>query len=299
MGELQERITSTERGSVTSVQAIYVPADDLTDPAPASVFAHLNATTTLSRSISEKGIYPAVDPLDSTSTILKPGVVGEEHYRTATEVQEVLQRYKELQDIIAILGMDELSDEDKLTVARARKLQRFLSQPFTVAEQFTGRSGEYVPVGGDGARLPRDPRRRATTTSSEVPSSMKGRHRPESTTENAGKAAAAAKVFAMAAEHMVGVEVLTPEGEVFNAARRGRPRPAPRIGELLGHPRQPRAAARWRWRRLEAAPARQRLDETRRYAQATTAGCRWCLGSHAQAAGRGGACPRATSMSGR
>src|SRR3954447_395571 len=146
MGELQERITSTERGSVTSVQAIYVPPDDLTHPAPASVFAHLNATTTLSRSISEKGIYPAVDPLDSTSTILKPGVVGEEHYRTATDVQEVLQRYKELQDIIAILGIDELSDEDKQTVTRARKIERFLSQPFFVAEQFTGRGGEFVPV---------------------------------------------------------------------------------------------------------------------------------------------------------
>jgi F-type H+-transporting ATPase subunit beta len=146
MGGLQERITSTERGSVTSVQAVYVPADDLTDPAPASVFAHLNATTVLSRAISEKGIYPAVDPLDSTSTILKPDVVGDEHYRTATEVQEVLQRYKELQDIIAILGIDELSDEDKLTVSRARKIERFLSQPFFVAEQFTGRSGEYVAV---------------------------------------------------------------------------------------------------------------------------------------------------------
>ncbi len=146
MGGLQERITSTARGSVTSIQAVYVPADDLTDPAPASVFAHLNATTTLSRSISEKGIYPAVDPLDSTSTILKPEVVGDEHYRTATEVQEVLQRYRELQDIIAILGIDELSDEDKQTVARARKIERFLSQPFFVAEQFTGREGEYVPV---------------------------------------------------------------------------------------------------------------------------------------------------------
>jgi F-type H+-transporting ATPase subunit beta len=146
MGGLQERITSTERGSVTSVQAVYVPADDLTDPAPASVFAHLNATTTLSRSISEKGIYPAVDPLDSTSTILKPDIVGEEHYRTATDVQRVLQRYKELQDIIAILGIDELSDEDRQTVSRARKIERFLSQPFFVAEQFTGRGGEYVPV---------------------------------------------------------------------------------------------------------------------------------------------------------
>ena len=146
MGGLQERITSTDRGSVTSIQAVYVPADDYTDPAPASVFAHLNATTALSRSISEKGIYPAVDPLDSTSTILKPDVVGEEHYRTATEVQEVLQRYKELQDIIAILGIDELSDEDRQTVSRARKIERFLSQPFFVAEQFTGRTGEYVPV---------------------------------------------------------------------------------------------------------------------------------------------------------
>jgi F-type H+-transporting ATPase subunit beta len=146
MGQLQERITSTSRGSVTSVQAIFVPADDLTDPAPASVFAHLNATTVLSRAISEKGIYPAVDPLDSTSTILKPDILGEEHYQTATQVQEVLQRYKELQDIIAILGIDELSDEDKLTVNRARKMERFLSQPFFVAEAFTGREGEYVPV---------------------------------------------------------------------------------------------------------------------------------------------------------
>jgi F-type H+-transporting ATPase subunit beta len=147
MGQLQERITSTSRGSVTSVQAIFVPADDLTDPAPASVFAHLNATTVLSRGISEKGIYPAVDPLDSTSTILKADILGEEHFETATRAQEVLQRYKELQDIIAILGIDELSDEDKLTVNRARKIERFLSQPFFVAEEFTGRSGEYVPVG--------------------------------------------------------------------------------------------------------------------------------------------------------
>jgi F-type H+-transporting ATPase subunit beta len=146
MGELQERITSTSQGSVTSIQAVYVPADDLTDPAPASVFAHLNATTTLSRAISEKGIYPAVDPLDSTSTILKPDILGEEHYRVATEVQEVLQRYKELQDIIAILGIDELSDEDKLMVNRARKIERFLSQPFNVAEQFTGTPGQIVPV---------------------------------------------------------------------------------------------------------------------------------------------------------
>jgi F-type H+-transporting ATPase subunit beta len=146
MGELQERITSTRQGSVTSVQAIYVPADDLTDPAPASVFAHLNATTVLSRAISEKGIYPAVDPLDSTSTILKEEVLGAEHFQVANSVKEILQRYRELQDIIAILGLDELSDEDKLTVQRARKVERFLSQPFFVAEVFTGRSGEYVPI---------------------------------------------------------------------------------------------------------------------------------------------------------
>jgi F-type H+/Na+-transporting ATPase subunit beta len=146
MGELQERITSTKKGSVTSIQAIYVPADDLTDPAPASVFAHLNATTTLSRSIAEKGIYPAVDPLDSTSTILKEEILGEEHFRVANEVKQVLQRYRELQDIIAILGIDELSDEDRLTVNRARKIERFLSQPFHVAEQFTGTPGVYVPI---------------------------------------------------------------------------------------------------------------------------------------------------------
>lgn len=146
MGALQERITSTKKGSITSVQAVYVPADDLTDPAPATTFAHLDATTVLSRQISELGIYPAVDPLDSTSRILDPEVVGKEHYEVARQVQEILQRYKDLQDIIAILGIDELSDEDKLTVARARKIQRFLSQPFTVAEQFTGMKGKYVPI---------------------------------------------------------------------------------------------------------------------------------------------------------
>jgi F-type H+/Na+-transporting ATPase subunit beta len=146
MGALQERITSTRKGSVTSIQAIYVPADDLTDPAPASAFAHLNATTTLSRAISEKGIYPAVDPLDSTSTILKADILGEEHFNVANEVKQVLQRYKELQDIIAILGIDELSDDDRLTVNRARKIERFLSQPFFVAQQFTGLEGKYVSV---------------------------------------------------------------------------------------------------------------------------------------------------------
>ncbi len=146
MGALQERITSTKKGSITSVQAVYVPADDLTDPAPATTFAHLDATTVLSRAISSLGIYPAVDPLESTSRILSPEIVGNEHYQTARAVQSVLQRYQELQDIIAILGMDELSDEDKLTVARARKIQNFLSQPFTVAEQFTGMEGKYVPL---------------------------------------------------------------------------------------------------------------------------------------------------------
>ncbi len=146
MGALQERITSTKKGSITSVQAVYVPADDLTDPAPATTFAHLDATTVLDRGIASLGIYPAVDPLESTSRILSPDVVGEEHYRVARRVQEILQRYKELQDIIAIMGMDELSEEDKITVARARKIQRFLSQPFSVAEQFTGMEGKYVPL---------------------------------------------------------------------------------------------------------------------------------------------------------
>ena len=146
LGELEERITSTKKGSITSVQAIYVPADDLTDPAPATTFAHLDATTVLSRQIAELGIYPAVDPLDSTSRILDPQVVGQEHYDVAREVQRILQRYKDLQDIIAILGMDELSEEDKILVARARKIQRFLSQPFFVAEAFTGAKGVYVKM---------------------------------------------------------------------------------------------------------------------------------------------------------
>ena len=146
MGALQERIASTKNGSVTSVQAVYVPADDLTDPAPATTFSHLDATTVLSRKIVEQGIYPAVDPLDSTSRILEPDVVGEEHYQVARKVQEILQKYKELQDIIAILGMEELSEEDKMTVNRARKVQKFLSQPFSVAETFTGIPGKYVPL---------------------------------------------------------------------------------------------------------------------------------------------------------
>jgi F-type H+-transporting ATPase subunit beta len=146
MGELQERITSTTKGSITSVQAIYVPADDLTDPAPATAFSHLDATTVLSRRISELGIYPAVDPLDSTSTLLDPRIIGQEHYDIARRTQQVLQRYKDLQDIIAILGMDELSEDDKLIVQRARKMQRFLSQPFHVAEAFTGRPGRYVHI---------------------------------------------------------------------------------------------------------------------------------------------------------
>ena len=146
LGELEERIASTSKGSITSVQAVYVPADDLTDPAPATIFTHLDATTVLSRSIVELGIYPAVDPLESSSRILDPRIVGQEHYEVARGVQQILQKYKELQDIIAILGMDELSDDDKLVVNRARKIQRFLSQPFHVAEQFTGVDGKYVPI---------------------------------------------------------------------------------------------------------------------------------------------------------
>ena len=146
MGNLQERITSTDKGSITSVQAIYVPADDLTDPAPATTFSHLDSTVVLSRSLSELGIYPAVDPLDSTSTILDPNIIGEKHYNVARNIQKILQRYKDLQDIIAILGMDELTDDDKLAVSRARRIQKFLSQPFFVAEQFTGRAGKYVPL---------------------------------------------------------------------------------------------------------------------------------------------------------
>jgi F-type H+/Na+-transporting ATPase subunit beta len=146
MGNLQERITSTDKGSITSVQAVYVPADDLTDPAPATTFSHLDSTVVLSRALSELGIYPAVDPLDSSSTVLDPNIVGQEHYDVATKVQQVLQRYKDLQDIIAILGMDELSDDDKMIVTRARKIQRFLSQPFFVAEQFTGIGGKYISL---------------------------------------------------------------------------------------------------------------------------------------------------------
>ena len=163
MGQLQERITSTRTGSVTSVQAIYVPADDLTDPAPANTFAHLDATTVLSRAIVEKGIYPAVDPLDSTSRALAPGVVSDEHYATATAVQQILQRYKDLQDIIAILGMDELTDEDKLVVSRARKIERFLSQPNFVAEQFTGHARQVRQARGHDQGLPGDHRRASTT----------------------------------------------------------------------------------------------------------------------------------------
>ena len=204
MGQLQERITSTRNGSVTSVQAIYVPADDLTDPAPASVFAHLNATTVLSRGIAEKGIYPAVDPLDSTSTILKPEIVGEDHYNVANEVKNVLQRYRELQDIIAILGIDELSDEDRVLVQRARKIERFLSQPFHVAEQFTGTPGAYVSI-ADTVRSFRE--------------ILDGQHDdlPESAFLLKGKiedVVEAAKT--LVARTPFTVEVLTPEGEVFN-----------------------------------------------------------------------------------
>ena len=209
MGQLQERITSTRRGSVTSVQAIYVPADDLTDPAPASVFAHLNATTVLSRSIAEKGIYPAVDPLESTSTILKADIVGEEHFRVATEVQQVLQRYKELQDIIAILGIDELSDEDKVAVTRARRLERYLSQPFYVAEQFTGTPGAYVPI----AETVRGFKEILEGRYDDLPRAgvlHEGHDRRGDPGDAAGRERAEV------AHAKFPVEVLTPEGEVFN-----------------------------------------------------------------------------------
>ena len=206
MGQLQERITSTRKGSVTSIQAIYVPADDLTDPAPASVFAHLNATTTLSRAISEKGIYPAVDPLDSTSTILKPEIVGEEHFNVANEVKQVLQRYRELQDIIAILGIDELSDEDKVLVQRARRIERFLSQPFNVAEAFTGTPGQYVPIG----ETVRSFREILDGQHDELPESaflLKG---------SIDDVIEASKKDSVVARTPFTVEVLTPEGELFN-----------------------------------------------------------------------------------
>ena len=212
MGQLQERITSTRDGSVTSVQAIYVPADDLTDPAPASVFAHLNATTVLSRAISEKGIYPAVDPLDSTSTILKPDILGEEHFTVANRVKEILQRYKELQDIIAILGIDELSDEDKLIVGRARRVERFLSQPFFVAEQFTGTPGAYVPI----AETIRGFKEIIEGQHDDVPESaffLKG------TIDDVVKAAAGKKARrrrASMAKTPFRAEVLTPEGSCFD-----------------------------------------------------------------------------------
>ena len=221
MGQLQERITSTRKGSVTSVQAIYVPADDLTDPAPASTFAHLNATTVLSRSISEKGIYPAVDPLDSTSTILKPDIVGEEHYDVANEVKEVLQRYRELQDIIAILGIDELSDEDKVTVQRARKIERFLSQPFHVAEQFTGTPGAYVPI----AETVRSFREILDGKHDDIPEGRvpaqgldrrRRRSRQVRQSEDKSDSATSATTGTTRLARPFPVEVLTPEGEVFN-----------------------------------------------------------------------------------
>ncbi len=180
MGQLQERITSTSKGSVTSVQAIYVPADDLTDPAPANTFAHLDSTTVLSRALVEQGIYPAVDPLDSTSRALCRGIVSDEHYDTATRVQEILQRYKDLQDIIAILGIEELSDEDRLTVARARKVQRFLSQPFHVAEVFTGTPGRVRAARGHGPRASRRSSRASTTSFPSRRSTWSGRSRQPS-----------------------------------------------------------------------------------------------------------------------
>ena len=226
MGQLQERITSTREGSVTSIQAIYVPADDLTDPAPASVFAHLNATTTLSRAISEKGIYPAVDPLDSTSTILKPDIVGEEHFQVANQVRRSSSATRELQDIIAILGIDELSDEDRVTVQRARKIERFLSQPFFVAEAFTGTPGVYVPI-EDTVRSFKEiiegkhdeiPERAFLLkgTIDEVVEAARGESdEPEESEESEGAGESEATRTAMARSKFP-VEVLTPEGKVFD-----------------------------------------------------------------------------------
>ena len=259
MGQLQERITSTRKGSVTSIQAIYVPADDLTDPAPASVFAHLNATTTLSRAISEKGIYPAVDPLDSTSTILKPDILGEEHFQVANEVKEILQRYKELQDIIAILGIDELSDEDKLTVQRARKVERFLSQPFFVAEAFTGRSGEYVPI---------------AETIRGFKEIIEGRHDevPERAFFMKGGIDQVARGGEAAAEWPstpFPVEVLTPEG--LGVRGRGRDALDPHRGRRDRRAGQPHAAARdARAGRPAPAPRARARSSTSRRARATS-----------------------------
>ena len=214
MGQLQERITSTRTGSVTSVQAIYVPADDLTDPAPANTFAHLDATTVLSRAIVEKGIYPAVDPLDSTSRALQPGIVSDEHYETATRVQEILQRYKDLQDIIAILGMDELSDEDKLVVARARKIQRFLSQPNFVAEQFTGTPGKYVKLEDTIRGFQRDHRGQARRPARA--GLLHGRARSRTRSSEAEQAAARRVGATMADAHpKFDVSLVTPDGAAF------------------------------------------------------------------------------------
>ena len=273
MGQLQERITSTRKGSVTSIQAIYVPADDLTDPAPASVFAHLNATTTLSRAISEKGIYPAVDPLDSTSTILKPEIVGEEHFNVANEVKEVLQRYRELQDIIAILGIDELSDEDRVLVQRARKIERFLSQPFHVAEQFTGTPGAYVPIGetvrsfreildgkhddlpegafllkgsiddvvaaagkGDGEARTTTRTRTTRTTTDEAERPSRGRLRRRAGRLRRGRRRTTSGPHAVPGRG--------PDPRGGGLQRRGRDGLDAHVGGLDRHPRQPRAAAR-------------------------------------------------------
>ena len=234
MGQLQERITSTRKGSVTSVQAIYVPADDLTDPAPASAFAHLNATTVLSRAISEKGIYPAVDPLDSTSTILKPDILGEEHFNVANEVKQVLQRYRELQDIIAILGIDELSDEDKVLVQRARKIERFLSQPFHVAEAVHRHAGPVRADRRDRALVPRGARRQARRRArGRVPAQGLDRRRRRGGEEERQRRLMASTPFP--------VEVLTPGRRGLQ--RRGRPDLDEDDDRLDRHPGQAPAAA--------------------------------------------------------
>ena len=255
MGQLQERITSTRTGSVTSVQAIYVPADDLTDPAPANTFAHLDSTTVLERSIVEKGIYPAVDPLKSTSRALQPGIVSDEHYEVATLVQQILQRYTDLQDIIAILGMDELTDEDKVVVARARRIERFLSQPNFVAEQFTGTPGKYVKLEDTIRELPRDHRRRARRAARV--GVLHGRHDRGRGREGAlGRGRRRVRARVAESHPKFDVSLVTPDGR--GVRRRGGDDRRAGSRRRDRRPRAARAARRDAQGRLDAHPPRAR-----------------------------------------
>ena len=254
MGALQERITSTNKGSITSVQAIYVPADDLTDPAPATAFAHLDATTVLSRALTEIGIYPAVDPLDSTSTLLDADVVGERHYDIARQVQTILQKYKDLQDIIAILGMDELSEDDKLVVSRARKIQRFLSQPFFVASQFTGRRGQVRAAQGDDRRLRGDHRGQARRP----PRAGVLHGRQHRRGEGAGAEARRPRARAASMADKIQLEIVTPRGRALTASvdEVTAPSVERRVRRPAGAPAAPRRASH----RHRHVPAGQRDD---------------------------------------